>query len=380
MKVFISWSGDRSNKIAEILKDWLKKVLQSVEPFVSSQDIPKGARWSSDIAKALEDSNFGIFCVTKDNFQEPWLIFEAGALSKTLDGTYVVPLLFDLKPSDLSDSPLLQFQAMLSFSKKEIKKLVTDLNNAHPIPTLEIGDLDDVVDTWYPKLEEALAKIPAFTEAEEDAAIIAPENPEKVEAILEEILNLSRNNQKLLRSPDDKTVEGLSQISDKMDNLIRRSEKSVDSMMRKSRRYSPMFIEELMMISYEGRIDKQYVFLMVLSLIKDEIPWVYDTGRELINTLKSKVAVSKKWKLLTTSEKCLKSLYITLKDFLKKKVICFYEIWKAQLCIVLIISLEMTYKSLIFLKTTPPPQRFLRATQVRFYPGVWAPIKFIGEP
>ena len=39
VKVFISWSGERSKKIAKALKKWIKNVIQSVEPFVSSEDI-----------------------------------------------------------------------------------------------------------------------------------------------------------------------------------------------------------------------------------------------------------------------------------------------------------------------------------------------------
>ena len=85
MKVFISWSGAKSQEVAKVLKQWIPCVIQSVEPYFSSADIDKGARWSTDIAKELQDASFGILCVTKDNLSSSWLNFEAGALSKSIE-------------------------------------------------------------------------------------------------------------------------------------------------------------------------------------------------------------------------------------------------------------------------------------------------------
>lgn len=60
MKLFLSWSGETSHKVALVFRDWLPSVLQYIEPYVSSEDIDKGARWSTDIAHELEDSSYGI--------------------------------------------------------------------------------------------------------------------------------------------------------------------------------------------------------------------------------------------------------------------------------------------------------------------------------
>lgn len=77
----------------------------------------------------MKESSFGLICVTRDNLDSQWLNFEAGELSKYINNTYVAPLLFDVKPSDLKGSPISQFQAT-SFSKDDMKRLIETLNKA----------------------------------------------------------------------------------------------------------------------------------------------------------------------------------------------------------------------------------------------------------
>jgi hypothetical protein len=110
MKLFLSWSGARSQAIAEALREWLPKVIQAVKPWMSAIDIDRGARWSSDIAVELSDTSFGILCITPENLNAPWIHFEAGALSKTLEKSLVCPYLLELEPTDLK-GPLVQFNA-----------------------------------------------------------------------------------------------------------------------------------------------------------------------------------------------------------------------------------------------------------------------------
>ena len=96
--------------LAQALHGWLPLVLHYVKPWLSDADVSAGDRWATVVAKELETSNFGIICVTPENLNSPWVLFEAGALAKTMQGSKVIPLLFNLEFSDIS-GPLAQFQA-----------------------------------------------------------------------------------------------------------------------------------------------------------------------------------------------------------------------------------------------------------------------------
>jgi hypothetical protein len=101
MKVFLSWSGDKSGAVALALRDWLPRIINEVEPFMSDKDIAAGANWQVEIAGELESTKFGIVCVTVENQDSRWLNFETGALVKEFGQSRVVPLAIDLKPVDV---------------------------------------------------------------------------------------------------------------------------------------------------------------------------------------------------------------------------------------------------------------------------------------
>ena len=96
MKIFISWSGERSEAIAKALREWFPLVLHFLQPWLSGSDIEAGERWSIEIAKELENCKFGVICITRENLGSPWILFEAGALAKSMQDGRVIPLLLDL--------------------------------------------------------------------------------------------------------------------------------------------------------------------------------------------------------------------------------------------------------------------------------------------
>ena len=101
MKIFISWSGDYSKAVAIALQNWFKMVLPAVDSFVSSEDIRKGKRWPIEVAKELDQCNVGLVCLTADNLTAQWLMFESGALAKSLkDSSLYTLLIGNLIPVD----------------------------------------------------------------------------------------------------------------------------------------------------------------------------------------------------------------------------------------------------------------------------------------
>ena len=183
MKVFISWSGEHSKKLGEGLRDWLPGVLQLVTPYFTPSDIEKGTRWSTDISKELSESQIGILCVTRDNIHSDWILFEAGALSKSLEKSHVCPVLFGITNTDLA-GPLKQFQTTV-FEKNDIHRLLGVINGQLGENKLPQKTLDNVFEKWWPDLEGNINQI--LGEVGDSEEPIRSDRE-----LLEEILQLSR--------------------------------------------------------------------------------------------------------------------------------------------------------------------------------------------
>ncbi len=183
MKVFISWSGPHSKKLGEALRDWLPGVLQLVKPYFTPADIEKGTRWSTDISKELSESQIGILCVTQDNIHSDWILFEAGALSKSLEKSHVCPILFGITNTDLA-GPLKQFQTT-EFEKADMHRLLGVINGRLGENKLPQKTLDTVFEKWWPDLDQKINETLAEVE-ERDEPIRSDRE------LLEEILQLSR--------------------------------------------------------------------------------------------------------------------------------------------------------------------------------------------
>ncbi len=157
MRIFISWSGERSRKVAELLNDWLQCVIQAADPWMSSKDIDRGALWFSEISDQLANTSIGIICLTKENKIKPWILFESGALAKGISSTRVCTFLIDLKSTDI-ENPLAQFNHTKP-DKGGVWELVRTINLSLKEKALKESTLEKVFETYWEQFEDRFKAI-----------------------------------------------------------------------------------------------------------------------------------------------------------------------------------------------------------------------------
>jgi hypothetical protein len=168
--VFISWSGQRSGDVANALRQGLEEIFKPkyLQVWLSAVDMKPGDRWLAEISDTLKKATFGILCLTPENLAQPWIHFEAGAISKAVgDPTSVCPYLYEVDVSALNKSPLGQFQAVKSNNKEANKKLVASLHahldeEIYPPKALE-ATFNEVFNEVWLQLEKSLSNIPPLT-------------------------------------------------------------------------------------------------------------------------------------------------------------------------------------------------------------------------
>ena len=199
MKVFISWSGDRSKAVAELLDEWLQCVLQAIDPWMSSKGIDRGSLWFSELSDQLADTKLGIVCLTQDNKSKPWILFESGALAKGLSSNRVCTFLVDLQPTDIAN-PLAQFNHTFPH-KQGVFELLRTINSSLGDKSLKERVLQKVFDTYWPQFEVGFKSCLEANPPSEDVP------PRSDGSMLEEVLTSVRRLDRRMRDIEHTKVE-----------------------------------------------------------------------------------------------------------------------------------------------------------------------------
>ncbi|BCT75990.1 hypothetical protein SCMU_18320 [Sinomonas cyclohexanicum] len=156
MKVFLSWAGDFSRKVAEHFADWLPSVIQEChDPYISTET-PKGSPWFETITRNLDLCDVGIVFVTSDNMARPWLNFEAGAMLKKFDRPGVCPILVNIGKADYV-GPMDNLQLTEIGDRKDMLKLLGTINDRCQSP-LDQKILDRSFDFNWDDLVQAVSR------------------------------------------------------------------------------------------------------------------------------------------------------------------------------------------------------------------------------
>jgi hypothetical protein len=160
MDIFITWSGPRSFAVAEALNEYLPMIVNAFKPWLSKKSIDKGANWGIELTNALANARAGIICLTPSNLAEPWILFEAGAIAKSVAAKPLAcTLLIGLESIDLTGGPLGLFQATKP-TRDELLHLLKTLNKALEKSTVNDAQVEATFDLVWPKLEERLKNLP----------------------------------------------------------------------------------------------------------------------------------------------------------------------------------------------------------------------------
>jgi len=251
MRIFLSWSGERSKVLAQALHEWLPLVLYFAQPWMSHADIEAGERWAVEVARELEATNFGVICVTSENISSPWVLFEAGALAKSMQLGRAMPLLLDIDFRDVS-GPLAQFQAKKA-EREGLFEIVSAINHLSEqrIEDTRIGQLLDLA---WPRLEKKISDLQGMNPS--------AKSHRPTQEVLEELVASIRGIEARLRRP----------VSE--DARLRSRSKALTSVIQK------LFSEES-----HDRPDHPVQLLMLTSPFQITIPWLYQVGLELYNAL-----------------------------------------------------------------------------------------------
>ena len=199
MNLFIAWSGEVSERAADLLGQWLNQLMPWLRVHVPSRGSYAGMGWFSKEWNALQSAECAILTLTKENINAPWLVFEAGVLFSKLDRSSIFPVVVDLSIADLS-GPLAQFQAVRA-DKKGLSKLAREINTKSlemHLGGLELDLLIKTIEASWPGFESLATKPKPGS---------PPQRLRSDREVLYEILELSRTIAQNLESQKPSALE-----------------------------------------------------------------------------------------------------------------------------------------------------------------------------
>jgi hypothetical protein len=232
----------------------------------TTQGIEYGVEWYPAIRDKLTEAGDVVALLTPRSFERPWILFETGIARGKLDQrgrqeTKIKGLALGLPLSKIV-GPFAQFQNC-PFEVSGVTKLVMELVGQIPGAEPDRDAVEMQTKQFFEKAKELVAAMDQGGTEEKPPAEDA--SPAK---LFEEVKIMFQ----------DLSVRLEARITDAVGPFGR----------RKGRRLQPMMMHEMMhMMHMESEGDDPIGILMVASLIRDEMPWLYEIASEAYHALVS---------------------------------------------------------------------------------------------
>lgn len=259
--VFISHDS-RDAALAEAFSKLLKSVSAGmIKSFRSSDKTGKegidfGEEWYKRLMTQLQSTSDVICLFTERSLDRPWILFEAGVAKGKLN-TPVIGIALGVPLSRVGSGPFYQFQNM-DDSEDDLTKLVHQL--ARRISSLELDA--DVVKVQVQAFKATATSI-LKTLATVGGKKAAPENVDD--------------------SPIAKLAEEMKALPSRVAERL--AEEGDPVRRRRMRKFHPMMVEEFAQMGTAP--GDPVAILMMASLVRDDLPWLYELAMEVYRAVKS---------------------------------------------------------------------------------------------
>lgn len=246
-----------SNLLSDVSAGMLKSFRSSDKKGTSG--IEFGAEWYAAIMSQLSDATAVVALLTAGSVDRPWILYEAGVAKGKLETT-VFGIALGVPLEKVSTGPFGQFQNC-SDDEDSLTKLVMQLLRRNPDAEPREEAVRRQVQIFRQN-EDKLLKAKGKTELPSSSG-----EEQNIAKLFEEVKAMVRE---LPERIDDSRVEARPEP------------------FQRSRRFHPMMIEKLIRRGLEQAPAEAAAFwILTISLIRDDVPWLYEPGLELYRALQS---------------------------------------------------------------------------------------------
>ena len=219
-----------------------------------TQGIEYGAEWYPTLMKKLESASDIVCLLTERSIDRPWLLYEAGVAKGKLN-TPVYGVALGIPLNRANTGPFAQFQNC-DDNEESLTKLVMQLVGRIPDAAPNHGVVLTLVKTFKESAKKCLEKLD------------------------------KKGGKEIQKSEEVSVPKRFEEIKVMFQDLPSRIEQTVMERPLRSRRFHPIMLME-MEHYFERERGNPASLLVLSSLFRDRVPWLYEMGMETYRAMRS---------------------------------------------------------------------------------------------